>query len=638
MRRLGLSVLSFTLSLCILLAGLSCSTKTVLKQDRPGEPTAATASIETKPTVEIASADTDPVFSFPRKEEQMRRIMAQSGIDEKASQLTSADADERLEAAKAIRLSGRKDQISSLRKAIAVEEDSLALAEMKRTIVALQATPRPTPTPVPTPAPPAPTATPKSTPAAPKVVASATPPTKTSPTPSVKIPLASEVKATPLPMPKQIAAATPAATPQLKVDMSKLPVLDMTPAETPKPMMATSAPRLTAKSTPKPQTEGRSLWAKLTGQKPKTTSEPKIVATPKVTTKPKADMAKLMELAEADEPPMISTPAPTPKLTPRPRPTPRPTPKPSLLAAPKTQTEGRSLWAKLTGQKAKAAVDTEARTAVAPKSQAPVPAKQSNGLDVLNVEVAAPILPAGFTRPMPSPAPMARKTVISAESAKPSFEKTSPTAIPLPSAKPVAKAAPQVSEKKVVASVNPPVAPANKSAAPTATPLPSVQPIAKPKPDPDKVVAKPSEGRKFSFFNRESNSSAPASHAPQKSTGGVQLKVLSSGMEPAKAQPGQIVQLKLAYEVSGLPDGKTAIVVDERSISYAGQTSSLKPNSIERSNGRWSYRGIIRLPDTLKPGQYTISCRLSSGGKSEEITLPLEVAAQPGKKIAETGA
>jgi len=109
---------------------------------------------------------------------------------------------------------------------------------------------------------------------------------------------------------------------------------------------------------------------------------------------------------------------------------------------------------------------------------------------------------------------------------------------------------------------------------------------------------------------------------------GPAIRILSGGMAPSQARPGEVVQLRLAYELTGLAPEATVTLTDERVIAFDGRSSQLKPTRVERGNGRWSYRGIIRVPETWQPGEYTITCRLSFDKGADEITVPLTVQAE----------
>lgn len=103
------------------------------------------------------------------------------------------------------------------------------------------------------------------------------------------------------------------------------------------------------------------------------------------------------------------------------------------------------------------------------------------------------------------------------------------------------------------------------------------------------------------------------------------LDIMSASIEPSDAEPGDVIELRLAYEVRGLSKDEVANVTDERIISFNGRSTAIRPDTFERGNGKWSYRKIIRLPEDLAPGEYKITCRLSTEGSSEQVDVPLKV-------------
>lgn len=106
---------------------------------------------------------------------------------------------------------------------------------------------------------------------------------------------------------------------------------------------------------------------------------------------------------------------------------------------------------------------------------------------------------------------------------------------------------------------------------------------------------------------------------------GIELKILTAALEPKEASPGEIVKLRMAYEVEGLEPGRVAELLDERTITYQGRTSTAMRLKMPRTNGRWAYQGTVQLPADLAAGEYTIACRLSIEGQGREVRIPLRV-------------
>lgn len=98
--------------------------------------------------------------------------------------------------------------------------------------------------------------------------------------------------------------------------------------------------------------------------------------------------------------------------------------------------------------------------------------------------------------------------------------------------------------------------------------------------------------------------------------GGLALRIKRSTLAPTEVNTGEQVTLTLQYIVLGAP--AAGINVRERSsLSKDGkELTVLKDESSQKENGTWENTLSFAVPESAKPGKYTVTLQISTQGQS----------------------
>ena len=98
--------------------------------------------------------------------------------------------------------------------------------------------------------------------------------------------------------------------------------------------------------------------------------------------------------------------------------------------------------------------------------------------------------------------------------------------------------------------------------------------------------------------------------------GGLALSIKRSTLAPTEVYKGEQVTLTLQYIVLGAP--AAGVQVRERSaLSKDGkELTVLKDESSQKENGTWENTLSFAVPNSAKPGKYTVTLQISTQGQS----------------------
>ena len=98
--------------------------------------------------------------------------------------------------------------------------------------------------------------------------------------------------------------------------------------------------------------------------------------------------------------------------------------------------------------------------------------------------------------------------------------------------------------------------------------------------------------------------------------GGLALRIKKSTLAPTEVHTGEQVTLTLQYIVLGAP--AAGISVRERSaLNKDGkELTVLKDESGTKENGTWENTLSFAVPESAKPGKYTVTLQISTQGQS----------------------
>jgi hypothetical protein len=98
--------------------------------------------------------------------------------------------------------------------------------------------------------------------------------------------------------------------------------------------------------------------------------------------------------------------------------------------------------------------------------------------------------------------------------------------------------------------------------------------------------------------------------------GGLVLAIKNSRVAPTKVAPGDQVQLTLRYVILGAPE-KGIKLREKNTLTMGGQELSvLKDETDDKENGTWENTLTFAIPDSAKPGKYTITQQISARGQT----------------------
>lgn len=108
----------------------------------------------------------------------------------------------------------------------------------------------------------------------------------------------------------------------------------------------------------------------------------------------------------------------------------------------------------------------------------------------------------------------------------------------------------------------------------------------------------------------------PRTPTTEGATGGLVLAIKNSTVAPTKVAQGDQVKLTLRYVVSGAPE-KGIQLREKNTLAMGGQELSvLKDEIVDKENGTWENTLTFAVPDSAKPGKYTITLQISAQGQT----------------------
>ena len=95
---------------------------------------------------------------------------------------------------------------------------------------------------------------------------------------------------------------------------------------------------------------------------------------------------------------------------------------------------------------------------------------------------------------------------------------------------------------------------------------------------------------------------------------GLVLKIQKSSITPTKVKKDEQVTLTLQYVIMGAPAAGIKVTEKSTLLSDGKELTILKDESTTKENGTWENTLTFAVPDSAKPGKYTIIQELSAQG------------------------
>jgi len=110
-----------------------------------------------------------------------------------------------------------------------------------------------------------------------------------------------------------------------------------------------------------------------------------------------------------------------------------------------------------------------------------------------------------------------------------------------------------------------------------------------------------------------------------KSRNGLALKILQCSLAPSKVHPGDQVKVVLQYSIAGAPTAGVELV-EKNSLMQGGKVLTvLKDERSTKESGTWENTLSFAVPQSAKPGEYTVKLQVSSKGTRRTVQRSFSV-------------
>jgi len=108
----------------------------------------------------------------------------------------------------------------------------------------------------------------------------------------------------------------------------------------------------------------------------------------------------------------------------------------------------------------------------------------------------------------------------------------------------------------------------------------------------------------------------PRTPATAAATGRLVLRIKDATVAPTKVKQGDQVTLTLRYVVSGAPEKGIKLREKNTLVMDGQELTVLKDETVDKENGTWENTLTFAIPDSAKPGKYTITQQISAQGQT----------------------